>query len=359
MDKIVRVDDENGDEIELSVKNKQLGNFVTSILGQPQSIGKTYIMPFYIDYIYLKNLIELIKQRLGQQNHHEIVMFQAVIGYEDNTNRTINSIEALEAFSENLDLISISLSLTFKILIQFPRKEKPEIQEINISFRAARRPENFFNIDDFNILDLEELSLGVISVHISHTERTWANDLLTLIDGSLKKIKRKEPSYKGTIRKYSTSKNQAIVILSIFLVTIFGLNIGIENSQRAKYLEYLDISSGSNNNIQSLHLKVDYLSSRLIDKIGISGVDITIYDMGVFISMVVIYFIFTDKLDSFVKPPSSFVVLTDSTKRFFDAVSDKNKIRARNVSIIGALLLGLIINFSYELLKVIIPYLYT
>mgnify|MGYP003602556299 FL=1 len=45
MSNLLRVE-HNNQEIVLKVENEQLGNFVSSLLGQPQSIDKIFTTPF-------------------------------------------------------------------------------------------------------------------------------------------------------------------------------------------------------------------------------------------------------------------------------------------------------------------------
>ncbi|KRU22905.1 hypothetical protein, partial [Psychrobacter piscatorii] len=105
MSQLIRMEHDD-QEIALKVENKRLGDFVSSLLGQPQSIERLFTTPFYANHDYLVNLISLIEQRLSQQNIYTITSFQATIGFKDKTRRKLTTIEAFKSFSESLSLIS-------------------------------------------------------------------------------------------------------------------------------------------------------------------------------------------------------------------------------------------------------------
>ncbi len=64
--------DENSDhneEVHVSfpIAKKDLGSFVSSLLGQKQALERTYPIDFEIDHNWLINLHECIDQRISQQ----------------------------------------------------------------------------------------------------------------------------------------------------------------------------------------------------------------------------------------------------------------------------------------------------
>lgn len=192
---------ENGDkEISLPFNTEHLGDFISGLLGQPQSIEKVFTTPFIADNDYFIHLITLIKQRLEQQNIHEFISFQATIGYKDKTRRKFTSVEAFTSYSESLNLISTEVNFKFGILIHFPKKDIPEKQEIDIDFSTAENELHGYPISIISsVLGRKKVS-GVIVAEIYHTERTWADEILKLIENSLDDIVIKESKSKTIVR---------------------------------------------------------------------------------------------------------------------------------------------------------------
>jgi hypothetical protein len=58
--------------ISFPVAKKDLGNFVSNLLGQKQSLERTYPINFEIDHPWLVNLHECIEQRISQQAHSQL-----------------------------------------------------------------------------------------------------------------------------------------------------------------------------------------------------------------------------------------------------------------------------------------------
>lgn len=90
----------NNSEIALPCEDEQLGEFISSLLGQPQSIEKFFRLPFEFDHTWAIHLISLIEQRLYQQNEFQIVSFQSNIKFKDKTQRKLSSIEAFKTYAE-------------------------------------------------------------------------------------------------------------------------------------------------------------------------------------------------------------------------------------------------------------------
>ena len=78
MNNLININSEDGNVI-LPSDSEELGRFISSLLGQPQSIKKIFTNSYIADYQYFLNLIDLIIQRLEQQNKYKVVSFQATI----------------------------------------------------------------------------------------------------------------------------------------------------------------------------------------------------------------------------------------------------------------------------------------
>lgn len=172
---IIIRDEQDGNDIALPVSNEKLGGFISSLLGQPQTIERELYGSFNIDHSWLLHVHSLIDQRIKQQNHASLTSFKAIVFYENNLKRTLGSIESFEHFSETKRIVSQSVRITWTYLINFPNKELPEKQEISI-YISAKAPIASKSEDPIRRTISSRNRVGAISYRIDHTERTWGDD---------------------------------------------------------------------------------------------------------------------------------------------------------------------------------------
>jgi len=79
---------------------EQLRDFITSLLGSPQTIGKAFRGEFEINLDDLRNLHQLIMQRVSQQNDGVLIQFKSKIVYSDNSSVELTSIDELLTYNE-------------------------------------------------------------------------------------------------------------------------------------------------------------------------------------------------------------------------------------------------------------------
>lgn len=177
---LILSDDDSDDQfIQVPIKKKDFGDFITSLLGQPETINGRKYGAFTIDHAWLANLHHLIDQRINLQAKSTLVDFTATISYYDAPDRTITTAKGFIHFQETRITTTKSIILTWTYLVIFPGKPTPEKQEISVRFIAdpslrIPRPEAAFNR-----VDVRTGGLAIFTV--SHTERTWGDDITGLI----------------------------------------------------------------------------------------------------------------------------------------------------------------------------------
>lgn len=354
MSQLIRME-HNEQEIALKVENKLLGDFVSSLLGQPQSIERFFTTPFYASHDYLVNLISLIEQRLSQQNIYTITSFQATIGFQDKTRRKLTTIEAFKSFSESLSLVSTDVNLNFGIIVNFPNKDIPEKQEIIIHLATSSDNNNSYARDLFDIaLSKKEALSGIVAVEINHTERTWADDMLTMISNSLDDIWVKEPNYKKAFRWIlSTLRLEVLLILLVLLAPFIGvLTSRAQDDRASEYSKYLSISSEESTSLVGVHKKLDFMSDKFFNTVHPTIFDsFTFFGFGVFVVTFIIFLIVVFTMKESVKPPPSFVALTKKTEKYMEEVLQDNKVNLWVLSFFGTIFTGIVISYTFEFLK--------
>lgn len=182
MDEIVRknIQDEfpSDQYLVIPVGEREVGDFIASLLGQPQSIERETMGEYEIDLAWCHNMYHLIHQRITQQNESKLVDFSFEIGYQSDTIRRINTLNEFLHFNEHRPLTTNSIKIVWTYVVTFPNKPTPEKQQIEIFISkrgpAPRRNQNIFNII-FSAPTLRRE--GVFSYKIYYTERTWGEDI--------------------------------------------------------------------------------------------------------------------------------------------------------------------------------------
>ncbi|WP_417781771.1 hypothetical protein [Stutzerimonas xanthomarina] len=238
------VEGEASDEfsINLPLKKRELGSFITSLLGQQQSIDRALAVDFDIDHAWLVNLHELLNQRICQQAAASLVDFVANVYFEGGLKRTITSIEAFKGYVETKNELSVGVTLHWNYLIQFPGKSYPEKQEI--TFVARVKPDKKsagHEIGFFSSLVVQvvsETENRFIGYEISHTERTWGDDVDGLIANQLNKVVRREG---GLTAALYTCFRWGLAFGMFILLAIYPLYLATNSSETTiatLYAEY-------------------------------------------------------------------------------------------------------------------------
>lgn len=344
MENIVQIIDKDKKELSLHLNDERLGEFISSLLGQPQSISKFFSRPFKVDHNFFKHVLSLVFQRLEQQNDFETIGFVAKISFNDGTERKINSLDSFYSYSETMNLVSTRLFISISLLIKFPSKKTPERQNINFIFDS----ENSFN-DSNAILGSLTKSSGVIIIDIEHTERTWADDMLTMIEKSLDEVWIEEGfAYKNIMKVINLVGSKYFLTFSILLSTILMLFSLFRRSTNS-YIEELDkLDIIKNVNLSLINDKLDLLSKAYIMRNDNS--DLYLLMLPIFIpSLAILINLFRE----FIAPYLSYVVLTKNTQDFMDKNilknSKRNKIFSTLIMLLISLMIGILGNYIYNI----------
>jgi hypothetical protein len=196
---------EPGYGIVLPCEPAQFGEFVSGLLGKPQTIEKCIFGALEITKDDAISTYWLIEQRLHHQNTATLVQFTARIVYDDDSSVLLNSLVDFEHYAEVRPLASVGVVLSWTYLITFRGKKVPEKQEINLSFQANRTDIDADRLDDdFLVKPSRHWRMpSHVLVRISHTERTWGIDIESLLTGHIKTLLKPAPRVARFINKNS------------------------------------------------------------------------------------------------------------------------------------------------------------
>ena len=148
-----------------------------------------------------------------QQNHATLTAFNTTIYYVNSMTRSVTSIEAFEHFSETKNIKSQGIKIIWTYLINFPGKQIPEKQEISL-YASEKAPTGSRPEDPMRRMFSSKHKLGMISYCIRHTERTWGDDIESLLKNEIDLVLQEE-SWVGSI--------MSTVLGAMALIFIFGV----------------------------------------------------------------------------------------------------------------------------------------
>lgn len=328
--------------INVPVEKRVLGEFISGLLGQPQSIERSFESIFSIDHDWLVHLCSLILQRINQQNAPEPLAFEAHIYYQNGVERRLTTLPAFNHFAETQAIVSTGIKINLSVLIQFPNKSVPERQELILHFLTRE-----WKSDIFENLFGRQSGTGFVSIEIRHTERTWADDLMRLISDEVDAICLPENGIKKTFRKvffpFAFFSVPVIMIASLALAAWSerGLNTRLQ-------AQTLDILSSKNLDIVNLHAKVNILLERA------NAAEAARFGSQSFLiwSLLIMIIVFLGGV--FVGRPSpSFVIMSKAAEKYREKTL--RKLKRKYWALLGSMgasvVLAIAANFIYDYLK--------
>ena len=188
--------------IVLPVKPEEFRDFLSGLLGKPQTIARAFPGVFEVTSEDIQSFYHLVKQRIDQQNDATILQFNVRVVFDDNSSVLLNSFEDFVHYNEVRPIASVAAHLSWALLIRFRDKDVPEKQEIDVSIVCYERP--FLPIFDeqFFPLGAHSYSAGYIDVRIRHTARTWGADIEALLSNHIKTLLKVRSRWREFLAKY-------------------------------------------------------------------------------------------------------------------------------------------------------------
>ncbi|EMF7390804.1 hypothetical protein V8094_004587 [Vibrio parahaemolyticus] len=183
-------DDDANSVISIPVGKKDLGSFICDLLGQKQSLERTYDVVFEVDHSWLMNLHDMIDQRISQQANSNLINFSAVVYFENGSKRTITTVDAFRGYHETKPHVSTGVKVVWEYLVHFPNRPHPEKQQISFSAHVyeKKNTEKSTNVDRLSKAVSENAKDSLINIQIDHTERTWGDDIENIISSCVAEI---------------------------------------------------------------------------------------------------------------------------------------------------------------------------
>lgn len=344
----------DGKVVSLPVEPDHFRDFISGLLGRPQTIDRRIEGPYEIEKDEATNIHHLLRQRIERQNEGYLVSFSARIFYTDNSSVLLNSLDDFLVYSEIKPLISDGLHLSWIWLVRFQDRETPEKQEISVMFRTPNTTRMRSAISSDRIMPISN-SRAHISIRVAHTDRSWGNDIDSLLEGHIR-----------TLLIQSTPTHQFLQDHIGWSGTIFGAAIFIASStaiykfsvalsEKAFRAASRSWEGATLSGIDLLDRKLDYAIHY------ISSGPTNIFGFAPSLAYIMLFLISLGAgvgfSEVFCTPPSSHILLT---RRSYDAkrmskLSGKSAFRAFIVTSGVAIIIGVAGNFASTWLAKVWP----
>lgn len=330
---------EGGGYLKLPFSEAHFKDFVTNLLGTPQTITKKIRGDFEIDLNEVMNFHHLIDQRITQQNNARLIQLQTQIYFSDESSVILSSFEELRTYNEIKPIVSEAVKMTWSYLVQFQDRKTPEKQTIELtvvsSFIVDEMEDEFSPVYHFT-------QQGQFRIVIKHTARTWASDIESLLTHQINSLIIKESPWKKFVRKHRVviANVSAFLFLLMAIIAVYIANIRFIEAESAKALDFLSSSVTTEN-------KIDYVINYIIaNSQNLLFLKSIIYTL---ISVIISVFIITWVSALANIKSKSHLLLTKATKTELEKSNKKikKKIILFFVSMILNIVLSLISSFIF------------
>lgn len=327
---VSKTEDFRSGYLSLPFDQDQFKDFITGLLGRPQSINRKIYGEFDLQLKDIQNFHELLNQRITQQNNGYLIQLQTTIEFDDNSTVTLGSIEELLTYHEVKPIVSTGVQMNWTYLIQFQGQEAPQKQEIEIAYTTTSTSKY-----------LE--SRPRISITVDHTARTWGTDIESLLVNQCQTTLRRTSQFELFLQRHSGRIAWTVGLL-FFLFTIFGIynhNVNL-NSQELESAKKIIVNAKA-----TVEDKMDYLMTYLVRINNASLYTINIlYVIGSIICSIVLASWTSDLAST---EQNSYVTLTQASVSYRQ---EMEKIRKRAtlwfiISIIVSITTGIVSNVIY------------
>lgn len=171
--KLAHVTEEDPYYVVLPCDVKDFSKFVSGLLGKPQELRGQVEGRFTISHGDVENVYHVLHQRISKQNESSPIHFTITVYYDDGQSVAHNNLVDFNSYHPVSKAVATGVIVSATYLIKFVGKEAPEKQEVEVIFAThpewhPTRVRRWFDG-------------GLYQFKITHTERTWAEDIAGLL----------------------------------------------------------------------------------------------------------------------------------------------------------------------------------
>ena len=201
-------------EISIKLNEESFSDLILNFLGKKEKIKYTNTTTFNIRLNDIEQFYYLLDEKIKKEQFTHINNFTLAIIYNDNTSRELTGIEKLNEFNETRDVYVTGLTLTWNIILKFPKNETVENQKIDISFYIFDKEKDEENISD-----------GYVLINIEHTNQAWALEVLNLLKTHTGNLITKQSNKSIYYKKIKNNLSYKLMIYFLLFVICFLFHV--------------------------------------------------------------------------------------------------------------------------------------
>ncbi len=243
--------------LRLPFSEEQFKEFVTSLLGTPQTINKRIRGNFELRLQDLISFHNLIKQRIDQQNNAKLLQVQTQIYFDDESSVILSSLPELVSYNEVKPIASEAAKITWTYLVKFEDKKIPEKQTIELMIVSSP----FSNVVEDEISPIYHWhESGQFTITVKHTARSWGSDIESLLTNQINSLIQTESWWRKFLRKRRHTVGNLSGVFFMFFATL-GISIANKEFLAAQILASNEFLSAQNSNDQKIDYLINFVSS--------------------------------------------------------------------------------------------------
>ena len=233
-------------------------SFIAGLLGRPQTRRRTLLFSYNLERDDIIDICHLIDQRISLQNAGELVSASIRIDYEDASSITLNDLKGFETYRDITNIMPVYCDISLIYLLNFPKKDAPEKQTINISFDTRNNIKKRKSQEIY----IWPTYLGSINIEIHHTDRSFGIDIDRLLLDRLQKLQSEiapENDFITMYKSYITGSSVTLFLLGSFFACYYYINF---TTSKWKF----DYNLITNNGDMSQYMiaKVDFVNAIIL-----------------------------------------------------------------------------------------------
>lgn len=362
---VVTYNEHNPKGVVLTFSEENFASMILNFLGHKQKLQ--YIIRdthFVIDKEILAQFHYLLVKKIEKEQFTHLNSFMVQLQYNDNTTRLIHGVEQLLSFLETQPLIPESITLSWKIILQFPNAATIESQDIEVTFN----------------IDADDYYGDSIYLNVAHTNQSWGTEVLNLFKDHINTFIQKKPrqvKIAEVLKLFLVPRtlNELILVVGMILLPLLAY-LDLSNTHDNTAIEQIVKMTHYENNVTvSKEFIISmYLIEKKIDKdINISSIQSPEYRKVVkdyiqkidqqkhtkikkiasvffLLGGIITFAIFFLRQNKKYYQLKSFILLTDKAQITFKNFQDsKSKFEYFSITaLLIGLLIGVIGNFIYQ-----------
>jgi hypothetical protein len=207
-------------DISLNLSHEQFSEILLEFLGRKETLKYEADTQFLLRHNDIEQFHHLIDQKIAKEKDIHVHHFSMQVEYNDGTTREVNGIEAVTKFNETRDVIPVSVTMLWNILVTFPNAQSVENQRIALSFLTDEE-----SLRGFDFVP-KGYYKGRIILLIQHTNQAWGIEILNLLKDKISQVTTKEQFLCVVSKRILRKPMHLLLVMSmlLFVVSILSLD---------------------------------------------------------------------------------------------------------------------------------------